>query len=349
VISELSGSYPEKMVVVTDHYFPELSFPIRCECVEASNRPASIRKLVRKNSPRILNSHDPTTALLACISKVQLRMRSLRLTAFFYDEDILIPSLGRGCLARFLQFCRVPQFMLWLFLRVGVLNEIIVLDNRMAEIVKTKFRTNKVRVLRIGVSGTIANLERKVTEKKQLSSPPVVFFHGIIIPRRRVEDLLLAASRLRQEVIVRIGGDYHADRNYYVRLLRYAKSLGIGRRVLFLDDLDEDDLMDEYRTCDIFVFPCDHQTWGIAPLEAMILKKPVIVSTGSGVSEVLDDKYAVLVPPRNPARLTEAIEQLLENDELRGRLAQAGRDYVSLNLSFENTLRTLQEIWGAHT
>ena len=48
-----------------------------------------------------------------------------------------------------------------------------------------------------------------------------------------------------------------------------------------------------YRICDIFVFPNTNQTWGLAPLEAMVFKKPVIVSTGSGVSEVFNHTMKV--------------------------------------------------------
>jgi glycosyltransferase involved in cell wall biosynthesis len=232
--------------------------------------------------------------------------------------------------------------LLFLFLRLSILNEIIVLDNRMRDVVRKKYHSDSVEVVRIGVSHELLRYPR---ERKEMQSPPVIFFHGILAPRRRVEDLLLAITRLRQPAVLRIGGSTHFDRKYYLFLLRLTRRLHLQDRTRFLDDLEDDALAQEYQNCDMFVFPCDGQTWGVAPLEAMVFQKPVIVSTGSGVSEALNDSMAILVPPRDPNKLAQSIQLLMDDKRLRQRLIEAGSAYVSSNLMFENTAKRLREIW----
>lgn len=72
-------------------------------------------------------------------------------------------------------------------------------------------------------------------------------------------------------------------------------------------------------------------------LNAMLLNKPVVISAGPGVSDVLQQE-AVMVSPEDPAALAEAIARLWEDDELRARTAEAGHRYA-LSLGGEPELR----------
>lgn len=343
VVSQLSQHFTTKLVVVTDSYLPELSFQLYSEWVQTRNRPRILARLVKRNRVKILNPHDSSTALIACLVKFILREKRLRIFAFFYDREDVTPLLGSGYFGKFLRFYRLPGFLLTLFVRLGTLNEIIVLDGRLAQLVRTKYRTARVRVLRVGPSG---DLLRYPLEKPAPHSLPTIFFHGILVPRRRVEDLLHAVAKLERPVFLRIGGSTHFSVRYYVYLLRLTRSLGLEKTTKFLGELEEGALANEYNNCDMFVFPCDNQTWGIAPLEALLFKKPVIVSTGAGVSEVLDSGTSILVPPRDPTRLAEAINQILVHKDMAELIAQHGRDFVARNLTFEETARVLGKLWS---
>ena len=72
-------------------------------------------------------------------------------------------------------------------------------------------------------------------------------------------------------------------------------------------------------------------------LNAMLLNKPVVISAGPGVSDVLTDQ-AVIVPPEDPAALAESIAQLWNDAELRKRNAGAGQRYA-MSLGGEPELR----------
>jgi glycosyltransferase involved in cell wall biosynthesis len=64
----------------------------------------------------------------------------------------------------------------------------------------------------------------------------------------------------------------------------------------------------------------------ISILEAMAAGLPVVACDVGGVGElVADGETGLLVPPGDPARLSEALRRLLADPELRRRLGAAGR------------------------
>ena len=63
-------------------------------------------------------------------------------------------------------------------------------------------------------------------------------------------------------------------------------------------------------------------------LDAMLLKKCVIISGGPGVSDILTEE-AIIVPPENPAALVQAIRAVWENPVLRSKTARRGQSYAA--------------------
>jgi glycosyltransferase involved in cell wall biosynthesis len=71
-------------------------------------------------------------------------------------------------------------------------------------------------------------------------------------------------------------------------------------------------------------------------LEYMALGKPVIATWGGGTNEIVEDqKTGFLVSPINPTELSEKIELLLNDEELRMRMGKAGKLRVHNNFSID--------------
>jgi len=166
-----------------------------------------------------------------------------------------------------------------------------------------------------------------------------VMWLGILEPFRRLEDLL-EAVRLRRETgatpRVLITGRVDIAPRYARELRDFVTRHNLDPLVQFIaHSIPEDELADYYSACDVFVFPNDHQAWGLAPLEALACQRPVIVSRGSGVHEVLvDGDTALLVAPRDPGAIAEALRSLMENPVLAGRIAHQGREFVAREFSW---------------
>lgn len=79
---------------------------------------------------------------------------------------------------------------------------------------------------------------------------------------------------------------------------------------------------------DIYVMSSQQEGLGTAVLEAMALGIPVASTTAGGLPEMLGEGAGLLVPPRDPAALAEAVAQILEGAELRARLVNRARTEV---------------------
>ena len=79
-----------------------------------------------------------------------------------------------------------------------------------------------------------------------------------------------------------------------------------------------------YDEASVFVMPSVSEPFGIAALEALSRDVPVIVSRGSGVTEVLAN--VLKVDFWNVEELADRILAVLRRPELAERLAQGGRE-----------------------
>ncbi|MEW6026831.1 MAG: glycosyltransferase family 4 protein, partial [Planctomycetota bacterium] len=86
----------------------------------------------------------------------------------------------------------------------------------------------------------------------------------------------------------------------------FVEKENLGGAVLFTGLCDEPSEL--LKDIDIFVLPSLYESFGIALLEAMALKKPTIASNVNGIPEVVaDGETGILVPPANPEELAGAI------------------------------------------
>ncbi len=102
------------------------------------------------------------------------------------------------------------------------------------------------------------------------------------------------------------------------------------RRELCLDDAvqflgNRDDMPEVMASMDVFALSSINEGFGRVIVEAMASGVPVAATTVGGVPEVVEDGISgLLVPPRDPERLAEAVGRILEDDGLRRRLRENG-------------------------
>ena len=103
-----------------------------------------------------------------------------------------------------------------------------------------------------------------------------------------------------------------------------AEELAIAPRVLFAGETDRP--MDAIAAMDLFVLPSLFEPFGQVLLEAMVCSRPIVASNVGGIPEVVEhETSALLVPPRDPENLAQAILTLLTDRDRAIRLARAGR------------------------
>jgi len=84
---------------------------------------------------------------------------------------------------------------------------------------------------------------------------------------------------------------------------------------------------------------------GIIPV-AYAFKKPIVATKVGCFDEVIEHgKTGILVPPRNPKALAEAITMLLENKDKRREMGEAGFSKLKTDLSWDKFVDRLMDIY----
>jgi len=166
-----------------------------------------------------------------------------------------------------------------------------------------------------------------------------LFSNAILYPHRRLEDIVAALALLKRKGIpFRWEHAGSADRapEYATRIRGMAEEAGVAGETAFLGVVTEPELVRLYQEADIFLFPNAPQSWGLAPFEAMACGTPVVVSRGSGASEVLNHrKNAILVDPYAPSQIADAVEDLRRDGGLWEGLHREGRRFVEENIRWD--------------
>lgn len=102
----------------------------------------------------------------------------------------------------------------------------------------------------------------------------------------------------------------------------------------------------EMKACEIGCFPSINEAIGLALLEFMALEVPIVATNVGGIPEVITKPdYGVLVPPKNPRELANAIINVMTNSEVAKSLGKNGRARVEEQFTTQKMLEETQKVW----
>jgi len=112
------------------------------------------------------------------------------------------------------------------------------------------------------------------------------------------------------------------------RLLKLVKQLNLENHVV-IQRLTDQELVNYYGSSDVVLYIPTNEPFGLVPLEAMASKKPVVASNSSGPTETVENnRTGLLVDPKDPKAVANAICKLLEDKKLSRQMGEAGRKRV---------------------
>lgn len=163
-----------------------------------------------------------------------------------------------------------------------------------------------------------------------------------MLPRKGVQHLLAALPGLD---LRGFGVDIVGDGPYLPTLKQMASDLGLPVRFWGWLDNGSAELKELYERSAIFAFTSEAENFPIVLLEAMAAGQAIVTCDGTGCPEVVGDD-ALLVPPRRPDRLRQALSRLLQNDELRAQLGRRARTRVEQEFGWQGIARRHVDLYG---
>lgn len=156
-----------------------------------------------------------------------------------------------------------------------------------------------------------------------LKKPHHLIFVGWIIPDKGIVDLLDALvilSRTCPDVKLRLIGPLFGKENFWKHEVTLRE---ISNNVEFLGAIfDRKKLIDELDSASIFVFPSHFEGFPVALLEAITLGLPCVGTAVGGIPDILGDGVAgVLVEPKSPQQIADALYKLIIDDDFREKIS----------------------------
>ena len=97
------------------------------------------------------------------------------------------------------------------------------------------------------------------------------------------------------------------------------------------------DVLSLMKTADIFVMSSVMEGLGTSLLDAMACARPIVATDTGGIPEVVvHEETGLLVPPKDPDALSDALVALLEDEERARRYGAAGYERVHHRFSVEH-------------
>ena len=159
----------------------------------------------------------------------------------------------------------------------------------------------------------------------------IVGLVGRIAPLKGHDDFITAAKILMSSnpgvKFLIVGEDIAHGGRYLNNLKERVKKDGLEGHVVFTGFVKSiKDVMADFA---VLTLPAWEEPFGLVILEAMSLGVPVVATNAGGIPEIIkDNENGLLIPPRSPGKLSEAILKILNNKNLATRLAQEGLNTV---------------------
>jgi glycosyltransferase involved in cell wall biosynthesis len=287
----------------------------------------SLLKLIRKENPQIIHFH-------------------------FYTNKYLVPLLLllRICSKRTKIVCNIHHsiknlnFIKILFAALLIDQFITVSkkeEKKIQKIGKTRTIYNGIDITSFDIKNN--NFRKEFGIKKELitSIASLIPIKGIYYLIKACDQIIKNNKHIRCAIV---GSGSTLEKYSGEEYKKLVKKLGLEENIIFTGV--RNDIPSILANSDVFVLASLEETFGFVLTEAMAASKPVVATNVGGIPEVVEDgKTGILVPPKNPAALANAIIKLLKNPGLRKQMGEAGRKRAEEYFTMEKMVKEYEDVY----
>jgi glycosyltransferase involved in cell wall biosynthesis len=204
---------------------------------------------------------------------------------------------------------------------------------------------NKIKKLTYGIdtpSSTVIDKEIFFSKHGLNENIPTIGIFSRIEEQKGQHLVLDAINQYTSNIQLCIIG-HSMDYEYKNRLLKDATDYNLINNLRFIDFVDSPM---SYMPCfDIIILPTYEETFGLIVAEAMLMKVAVIGSNAGGVPEIISNREnGLLFETKNAKDLSEKINILLNDSDLRNKLILNGYDYANNKYAYDTHFDKLEKM-----
>jgi glycosyltransferase involved in cell wall biosynthesis len=288
-----------------------------------------LSRIIRRVAPDVVHAHDPHAVAMAALGlSMGTQGRKPPLVAARRVDF----HLGRNALSRW-KYRQVDRFIC----SSDAIRKMLVADGIPA---------NRTVTVHEGIDLERAAAAHPAPLHQELWLPhdaPIVGNIAALVPHKGQRYLIDAAALVIRKVpdarFVIVGEGELRD-----ALQRHIRDLHIEKHVLLAGF--RPDILSVLQAFDIFVMSSITEGLGTSLLDAMACAKPIVATTAGGIPEVIRDGLSgLLVPPRDPAGMAQAITRLLQDAELRERMGAAGLELARAQFSADRMVERTVDVY----
>ncbi|MHB9129425.1 MAG: glycosyltransferase family 4 protein, partial [Candidatus Humimicrobiaceae bacterium] len=291
----------------------------------------NIHKILRKELPDIINVHSP----VPFISDV---------TSFIERKIPIITTYHSGSMIKPLNILN-PLIALYEFLFLPMLFR----NSKKIICSSPVFFERNLKRYKAKVNYIPPGVDMEVFKPSEEASLCDVLYVGRIEKNsdwKGISYLLKAisiAKRTKQDISLRLVGS--GDRVEHFKM--FAQKLGINTNIRFMGPKINNELALEYQHAKVIVLPSitEAEAFGMVLIEAMNNKKPVIGSHIGGIPYVIDDgENGILVSPKDPEALADAIIKIIKDPVLAKKMGENGYKKVKENFTWDMQIKKTKKL-----
>lgn len=203
------------------------------------------------------------------------------------------------------------------------------------------FPKEKIRIVPNGIDTKIFRPGEGEKEEN------LILFVGRVVPKKGLHVLLKALCYLTTPVRLIIVGPL-TNPEYSNNILALIESLNkkTVHKITYAGVQRIEELIKLYQKATVLICPSLSEPFPMVNLEALSCGTPVVASNVGGIPDVVQDHFnGILVPPSDEPKLAEAIQYLLDNENIRRNFGRNGRIFIKKNFSSDVMADKLCQIY----
>ena len=229
------------------------------------------------------------------------------------------------------------RFFRYLILRKA--DAVTVISNYLAQHVRSQNSTVPISIIPNGVD---LNKFRSGGDHNS----KIIITVSRLVEKNGVAHLIKAMKKVTEKISdakLIIVGSGHEEKP----LKQLSGNLGLKNSIEFAGEVPYADIPQYLAKANVFVRPSLSEGLGSAFLEAMAADVAIIGTPVGGIPDFLKDRETGLFcEPGNPGDITDKIIEIMENNDLRRKLAENGKKLVEEEYSWDKIAKKFEDIYA---